>query len=104
MNVYRIYIFIIWLSHPFVDELTKKREKNLESLYMHVYIFVYAYMFVFSLCISLNIYFFIAVHELRGASMKLNFNPCIYNSMSFVIIKTGEIVGPEAHHSSFDDD
>ena len=36
--------------------------------------------------------------------MKLKFNPCIYNSMSFVIIKKGEIVGPEAHHSSFDDD
>jgi len=36
--------------------------------------------------------------------MKLNFNPCIYNSMSFVIIKKGEIVGPEALHSSFDDD
>ena len=26
--------------------------------------------------------------------MKLDFNPCIYNSMSFVIIKKGEIVGP----------
>jgi len=43
----------------------------------------------------------IAMHELRG---KLNFNPCIYNFMSFVIIKKGEIVGPEALHSSFDDD
>ena len=28
--------------------------------------------------------------------MKLNFNPYIYNSMSFFIIKKGEIVGPEA--------
>ena len=36
--------------------------------------------------------------------MKLNFNPYIYNSMSFVIIKKGEIVGPKAHHSSFDDE
>jgi len=36
--------------------------------------------------------------------MKLNFNPCIHNSMSFVIIKKGEIVSPEAFHSSFDDD
>ena len=27
--------------------------------------------------------------------MQLNFNPCIYNFMS---------VGPEAHHSSFDDE
>ena len=36
--------------------------------------------------------------------MKLDFNPYIYSSMSFVIIKKGEIVGPKAHHSSFDDD
>ena len=53
---------------------------------------------------SLHIFMFIAMHELRGASMKLNFNPCIYNSMSFVIIKKGEIVGREALHYSFDDD
>ena len=38
---------------------------------------------------------FIVMHELKGASMKLIFNPCIYNSMSFVIIKKGEIVGPK---------
>ena len=36
------------------------------------------------------------MHELSGSSMKLNFNPCIYNSMSFVIIKKGEIVSPKA--------
>ena len=36
--------------------------------------------------------------------MKLNFNPFMYNSMSFVIIEKGEIVGPKTHHSSFDDD
>ena len=36
--------------------------------------------------------------------MKHIFNSCIYNFMSFVIIKKGEIVGPKAHHSSFDDD
>ena len=44
------------------------------------------------------------MHELRGAYLKINFNPCIYNSMSFVIIKKGEIVGPKAHHCSFDND
>ena len=54
--------------------------------------------------LSLHIYLFIAMHELRGASLKLYFNPCIYNSMSFVIIKKEEIVGPKAHHSSFYDD
>ena len=36
--------------------------------------------------------------------MKLIFNPCIYNFMSFIIIKKVEIVGPKAHHSSFEDD
>ena len=34
--------------------------------------------------------------------MKLIFNPSIYNSMSFVIIQKGEIVGPKTHHSTFD--
>jgi len=34
---------------------------------MHVYISIYAYMFLFSLCISLNIFMFIATHELRGS-------------------------------------
>ena len=71
---------------------------------MHVYIFANAYMFVFTLYISLNIYLFITMHELRGASMKIIFNSCIYNSMSFVIIQKGKIVGPKAYHSSFDDD
>ena len=71
---------------------------------MHVFILVYAYMFLFSLCTLLNIFMFIAMHELRGASMMLNFNPCIYNSLSFVIIKKGKIVGPMAHRSNFDDD
>jgi len=36
--------------------------------------------------------------------MKLIFNPYIYNSMSFVIIKNREIVGPKVNHPSFDDD
>ena len=53
---------------------------------------------------SLNTLLFIDMHELRGASMKLNLNPCIYNSMTFVIIKKGENVGSEAGHSDFDDD
>ena len=105
MNVYYIYILIVWFVFcPFVDDLTKKGrsiwrvyicmfilfsrlckkgEKNLVSLCIYV---------LFGLCISLNIFMFIAMHELSG-SLTLNFNPCIYNSMSFVIIKKGEIVG-----------
>ena len=72
--------------------------------------FVYAkgkkYSSLMHVCVehSLYIFMFIAMHELTGVSMKLNFNPCIYNSMSFVIIKKGEIVGPEARRSSFDND
>ena len=36
--------------------------------------------------------------------MKLNLNLCIYNLISFVVIRKGEIVGLEAFHLSFDDD
>ena len=131
MNVYRIYIFIVWLSSPLCWWIGKKGKKYFESLYICMFIFLFnAYMFMlvvyakrgeefwslcmFSpclcihvclvLCTSLNIFMFIVMHELRGVSMKLNFNPCIYNSMSFVIIKKWEIVGLEAHHSCFNDD
>ena len=88
-NWYRAYIFIIGMEHIFF--VYAKGEKY--SSLMHVYVEH-----------SLHIFMFIAMHELRGASMKLNFNPCIYNSMSFVIIKKEEIVGSEAFYSSFDDD
>ena len=50
----------------FVSSFMQKGEKEL-SEFMHVYFLVYAYMFVFGLCISLNIFIFIAVHELRGS-------------------------------------
>ena len=43
--------------YPFVDELTKRGEEFRQ--------FIYAYMFVFTLCMSLNNYLFIAMHELR---------------------------------------
>ena len=62
-------------------------------MFMHIYVEHSRYIFI--------VYCYAWV---KGASMKLNFNPCIYNSMSFVIIKRGEIVSPEALHSSFDDD
>ena len=68
--------------------------------FMHVYAFSCFKCFNIHCILSL----FIDMHEFRGASLKLYFNPCIYNSMSFVIIKKGEIVGPKAHRSSFDDD
>ena len=76
------------LFSPLFWWIDKKGEKFFESLYMHVYfslfmqngeeefsefiyaclIFgIYAYMFVFALCISLNIYLFIIMHELRGS-------------------------------------
>ena len=52
-------------------------------------------------CIFIYCY---VMHKLGGASMKLIFNPCIYNFISFVIIKKGKIVGPKAFHPNFDDD
>jgi len=36
--------------------------------------------------------------------MDLFSNPCIYNSMSFVIIEKEEIAGSKAHHSGFNTD
>ena len=74
---------------------SQKGEKNLESSYMLFNIVVYVYIFAFSLYSSLNIFIVFAMHELRGN---------LYNFISFVIIKKGEIVGSKAHHSSFDDD
>ena len=119
------HIYLYWLIyfHPFVDNLKKRGRSILEFIYASLFhslilykkgeknFGVYACLspclcidVCFVLCTSLNIFIFIVMHELRGASMKFNFNPCIYNSMSFVIIKKGEIVGPKAHRSSFDDD
>ena len=89
------------------ESLNKKGEKVFGKRIFDLCMFLspcWCIYICFVSCTSLNILLFIVMHELKGASMKLNFNPCIYNSMSFVIIKKGEIVGPKAHHSSFDDD
>ena len=91
MNLYHTYNFNVLICfRPFVDELTKRGRSILRvyicmfcfSLYMHVlfscsckkgrrfwwvYFVVYAYIFLFSLYTLLNIYLFIAMHELRGS-------------------------------------
>ena len=71
--------------------------------FMLVSMFISIYLHT-CLCASLHIYYLCVMHELRGSFLDALLNPCIYNFMSFVIIKKGEIVGPKAHHSSFDDD
>jgi len=75
-----------------------------EFIYVCLIFVVYAYIFGLVYTLYLISLLFITMHELRGVSMKLIFNPYIYNSMSFVIIKKREIVVPKAHYSSFDDD
>ena len=65
------------------------------------YLHSFAYMFMSFIA---YIYYFMLCMSEGGASLKLYFNPCIYNFMSFVIIKKEEIVRPKAYHSSFDDD
>ena len=96
-------MFLFLLMHICIFCLMQKGEKDFVyeryerrgeefGEFMHVYLLVYAYICLV-LCTLLNIFIFIVMHELRGSFMKLNFNPCIYNSMSFVIIKKGEIVG-----------
>ena len=98
-----LYMHVSFLAYAYMYVLFYAKRGEEFGEFMHVYLLVYAYVCKV-LCTSLNILMFIAMHELRGASMKLIFNPYIYNSMSFVIIKKGEIVGPMAHHSSFDND
>ena len=122
--MYIAYISLLFdLFSPLCWWFDKKWEKNFESLfeslYMHVYFLFNAYMFclckkgrsiwkvslclfphlwiymLFVLCTSWNIFMFIVMHELRGSIYEAYFNPCIYNSISFVIIKKGEIVGPK---------
>ena len=109
--------FILFICAPLLMIWQKGGEKfgvlymHVCVIYMHIYfsISISAYMFclckkgrsilhlwiyvLFGLCIHWISLLFIAMHELRGASMKLNFNPYTYDSMSFVIIKKGEIVG-----------
>ena len=99
----------------------KRGERNLKN----VVEFICMFIFTFGICIyvfvyvkgekcsslmhvyvehSLHIFIVYAMHELRGSFYKLIFNPCIYNPISFVIIKNEEIVSPKAIHLSFDED
>jgi len=43
------------------------------------------------------------MHVFRGASIEVSFQIICDNSMCFVIIKEGEIVGPKAISPNFDD-
>ena len=65
------------------------------TLLMHIYLFYFMYFIEYLL-----VYCYAWVKgELLWSLTLIH----AYNSMSFVI-KKGEIVGPKAHHSSFDDD
>jgi len=109
MNVYRIYILIVWFVFAtllmiwqkggevfgefiyaclFYFLVYAKRKKNLMNLCM--FISFYAYMFMFNLCAFIEYHYCLLLYMSKGGvSMNLNFNSCIYNSMSFVIIKNG---------------
>ena len=75
--------------------------------------YVCIYVFIFMIRVhdlfgiyelTLNIYMFYTMHELRESFYNaLIFSLCIYNSMSFIIIKKRKTVGQKAYHSSFDD-
>ena len=109
MNIYRIYIFIVWFVFTPFLMIDKKGERNSENDFEFICMFIFTigiciYVFVYTkgekhsslmhvyVEHSLHIFMFIAMHELRGSFMKLIFNPCIYNSMSFVIIKKGRLL------------
>ena len=81
----------------------------LSFLNNHMHVFYDSYCILICYCLLVIKLHWMSIclfdmHELRGSFYELIFNPCIYDSMSFVIIKKREIVGPKAHHSSFDDD
>ena len=108
--------------------IDKKGEKNFESLYMHVFL-VYTHMFclckkgrsiwrvylclvphlciymLFGLYISLHIFIVYCYAWVKG---ELPWSLTLIHAyiISWVLSssKRGEIVGPEAHHSSFNDD
>ena len=65
MNLYRIYIFIVYLFHPFVDELTKGGKEFREFIYACLIFVVYAHIFVFSLTAFIEYLYVFAMHELR---------------------------------------
>ena len=111
--------FLFSLFMPLCWWFSKKGERNLEiyicmlnfeTLYMHVSfsIGIRAYKFclckkgrsilhlciyvLFGLCIHWISLLFIAMHELRGSFYWALLNSCMYNSMSFVIIKKGRLL------------
>ena len=70
---------------------------------MHVYLCMFMHIYIEH---SLHIFIVYCYVWVKGEllwSLTL-IHAYITNSMSYVIIKKGEIVGPEAIHSSFDDD
>ena len=59
--------------------------------------------YIYDWCLFSFIEYHYVYAWVKGELLELFSKLCIYNSMSFVIIKKGEIVGPKAHYSSFDD-
>ena len=120
MNIYRIYIFIACFSFAPLLMNWQKGGEEFGEFYMHVY-FISLFMqkgeeellcmfisLFLHICVVLFMHFieylYVYCYAWVKGELLLKFNPCIYNSMSFVIIKKGEIVGSKAHHSSFDDE
>ena len=93
MNLYRIYFYLVCFSSPLCWWVDKK-EKKIERVYIYMFYFclcIYVYVcLIFYLWAFIEYLYVFAMHELRGAPMKLIFNPYLYNSMSFVIIKKEE--------------
>ena len=86
--------------------LNKKRGEGFwkkNFWFMRVYLLVYAYIYLFSFMHFIE---YLIVYRYAWVKGELLWSlPLIHAYITpFVIIKKGEIVGPEAHHSSFDDD
>ena len=90
INKKKKYLVSLYMHVYSISSFMQKKGKEFGE-FMHVYFHLCIYV-LFGLCISLHIFMFIAMHKLREASMKLIFNPCIYNSMGFVIVKKGRLL------------
>ena len=92
----------MFIVYAYMLCLCKNEEIKIKYICVEEINFIYA-----SLCWAFITYLFVYCYAwVKGEllwSLTL-IHAYIYNSMSFVIIKEGEIVGPKAFHPSFDDD
>jgi len=93
--LYRIYIYHIFFT-PLLMNWQKKEEKFRVYICIWLYVFAFMCFYIHDLFISRAsigyLIVFVFMHELRGSFYWALLNSCMYNSMSFVIIKKGRLL------------